>query len=153
MTEEAKKKTKKKRPAERTLEWVRRHGALAEKVERWNPYAGAIINGKPVGKRQDMFGFVDVEAVWETRTDYLQACGTDLKTHVDKIRESLDLRGRIKRLLANHPARRLFIIAWRPLKPRGAKIARWHNRIIEVMPGIEMREIDEEEFLTGSFHP
>ncbi len=69
MSDEPKKKAKAKRPTQRTLEMLRKDGAIAQVVERWQ-----IIPGHPGGGvRQDLFGCIDVVAIIPPDTDIVKA--------------------------------------------------------------------------------
>jgi hypothetical protein len=137
------------RPAQRTLEFLRRHGAMPHVTEKWNPHAGPIRpDGLRIGVRQDMFGLVDVLALWDGRTDFIQACGVDVSSHIRKISESVDLRARLARILADYPRRRFFIMAWRRRQLKGQSRPEWVKRVIEYRPDGEC-EITIEDYLEG----
>lgn len=68
-------------PTARSLAHLRKHGAIAAVVERFNP--GARV-------RQDLFGFIDIVALEPTKQGVLaiQACVTgDQSKRLQKIRE------------------------------------------------------------------
>lgn len=133
---------KKTRPAERTLEWLRKHGALCHKTEIWNPFGGPRLpDGTARGIRQDMWGLVDVLALWDDRTDFIQACGVDVSAHLTKIKSSVDLQARLRRILTNWPKRRFFLIGWRKRELKG-KRPEWVVRMIEYTPDLETIDID-----------
>jgi hypothetical protein len=48
-------------PTQLTLKWLREHGYIADVVERWVGVPGRF------GKRKDLFGFVDIVAVYADR--------------------------------------------------------------------------------------
>lgn len=139
------------RPAERTLQWCRRHGALAGMTERFNPYAGPVgRDGNCVGIRQDLFGLVDVLALWPKRTDFIQACGVDVAAHITKIRSSVELGARLQSILADHPRRRFFIVGWRKRQLKHQKRPEWVMRIVEaLLPTGEFEEIGQERYLAS----
>jgi hypothetical protein len=121
------------RPAQRTLEFLRRHGAMPHVTEKWNPHAGPIRpDGLRIGVRQD----------------FIQACGVDVSSHIRKISESVDLRARLARILADYPRRRFFIMAWRRRQLKGQSRPEWVKRVIEYRPDGEC-EITIEDYLEG----
>lgn len=64
-------------PTQRAMAELKKIGATAAIVEKWNQYARI---------RQDLFGFADILFVHGTRTVFLQvAHGSDHKKRVDKI--------------------------------------------------------------------
>ena len=83
---------------QRTLEALKKEGALCGMVERFNANAGALIftnvNGKRVGKRTgvriDLFGIIDIIALIPGRKKVcgIQSCGTAFSEHKKKILES-----------------------------------------------------------------
>lgn len=131
---EAKAKSKKrKRPAERTLEWLRKHGALCHMMEKWNQHAGPMRrdgSGQRVGIRQDAWGLVDILVLWNGETHFVQACGVDVASHFTKIESSVDLQARLARILSDWPKRRFFMICWRERKLKD-KRPEWVVRVIE----------------------
>lgn len=159
MTGDAKKKTKQPRPAERTLQWLKRHGAMCEKLEHWNPYGGPRIIGedgieRPRGVRVDAWGLVDVEAMWPGRTDYVQACGTDFAKHATKIKSSIDLLARLDRILKNYPYRRFFIIGWRKRQLKHQKKPEWVKRVQEIRPPgfTATLDVDPDQYLSDAMN-
>jgi len=45
---------------QRTLRALRDLGRICAISEKWNPYGGPVINGKQIGRRVDLFGFIDI---------------------------------------------------------------------------------------------
>jgi len=44
---------------QRTMRALREQGRIFDKAEKWNQFGGPKINGKQIGARQDLFGFID----------------------------------------------------------------------------------------------
>lgn len=77
----------KKRPTQRTLDYIREHypDAFIDKVERW--IASEKLPGG--GVRKDLFGIIDLVAIREGKIVGIQCSGyTAIKKHVDKIEEA-----------------------------------------------------------------
>ncbi len=80
---------------ERTLEALSKAGAYCGIVERFIAQAGALkfntINGKRMGKRtgirKDLFGIIDIIALYPNRTKIcgVQSCGQAFSEHKSKI--------------------------------------------------------------------
>lgn len=110
-------------PTQRTLEALRNLDRTCGIVERFNRFAG------PHGKRQDLFGFIDIIALdREQGIIGVQSTGQDFAGHVRKILEErseeavewLKCGGRIE------------LWGWRKLKvKRGGKAMKWAPRIRE----------------------
>lgn len=67
-------------PTARTLAALRKHGYMADVVERWNPHSGT---------RHDLFGFADILAVSPSETLAVQASSApNLSARVNKLRAS-----------------------------------------------------------------
>ncbi len=105
-------------PTQRTLRFLRQQGALCGIVERWNPHVG------PYGVRQDLFGFIDIIAVFPEGICAIQSCGQSYRDHQRKIveneaaREWLRSNGRIQ------------LYGWRKvLEKRGGKRRIWRPRV------------------------
>ena len=111
-------------PTQRTLNGIRRRGYVAGVVERWLRFAGEF------GKRQDLFGIIDVIAINENETLGIQSCGNSFAKHfkelvVVKNQQTYDW------LLC--PSRRLEIWAWRKVvKKRGSGVKIWQPKIQEI---------------------
>jgi len=104
---------------QRTLRELRRRGVIADVCERFNPYAG------PFGKRMDLFGFIDLIALYPQRIVAIQSTGpSGHSQHRKKILESelalewLKSSGEIE------------LWSWRKLlKKRGGKLKIWQPRV------------------------
>jgi len=108
----------------RTLEYIRRQGWVADKVEQFNIYAGQF------GKRKDMFGFADIVAMGENSIIAIQSCGASFSEHHRKLMEDDYVAPNVVTWLMN--GGRLLLIGWRKVKLRpGAKAMRWKPRIRE----------------------
>ena len=110
---------------QRTLKALRDQGVICDIAEKFNPYAG------PFGIRQDMFGFVDLIALYPGGRGIVavQACFSDVKKHIRKITDEcteeaiawLECKGEIE------------VWGWRKLLvQRGGKLRKWTPRIITV---------------------
>ena len=67
-------------PTQRTLRALEQQGCICGIVERFNPYAG------PHGVRIDLFGFIDIIALYPTRICGIQSCGSSFSAHMIKIK-------------------------------------------------------------------
>ena len=97
-------------PTQRTLAELRKQGYRAGIVERWLRYAGTF------GKRQDLFGIIDIIAISPYITLGVQCCSTGMQEHwnkltVEKNQESYDW--------LQSPDRKLQIWGWRKLRKKG----------------------------------
>lgn len=128
-------------PTQRTLKLVREKGYKAAPVERWLRYAGSF------GKRQDMFGIIDVLAITPDATLGIQCCSGSAIGHYKKITEEKNQEA--YDWLSN-PDRSLEIWAWRKIKKklkkkkkpkrktkkkkkrRVSKAFTWKPRIVEI---------------------
>jgi hypothetical protein len=80
---------------QRTLEALKKQGALCDMVERFIQHAGPIqfsmVAGKRIGKRtgirKDLFGIIDIIALFPDREKIcgVQSCGTSFSEHMKKI--------------------------------------------------------------------
>lgn len=124
------------RPAERTLQELRKRGYMAAMVEKWNHH---------VKRRQDLFGFLDVIAVREGEGVLgVQACGRDFSEHIEKL-ESEEVAPKVANWLAADSSR-LWLMGWRKLKvKRGGKAVRWTPRVLEFTRGGGRHFIEEPE--------
>lgn len=123
-----KKKPKKRRPLERTLEWARKRGWPVDRTERYIPNA----TGRPGGTRKDLFGFADAVALdGLPGLLALQACGTDVGPHLKKLGELEHLKAWLA------AGNRLWIVGWRELwveAPNGrSKRRRWVPRVVQIV--------------------
>ncbi len=108
----------------RTLEYLRKQGWVADKVEQFNPYAGKF------GHRKDMFGFGDIVAMGEGNIYAIQSCGSSYAEHNRKITEDERVAPLALKWIEN--GGKLLLIAWRKIKlKRGGKAMRWQPRIKE----------------------
>jgi hypothetical protein len=106
-------------PVQRTLRALRDRGLLVGIVERFNQYAG------PFGRREDLFGFLDLIAVDVDSVIGVQVCGADFAEHDRKIREECR-----EDALAWIRVARLELWSWRKVKlRRGGKAMVWAPRV------------------------
>ena len=118
-------------PTTRTMGELRKLGCICAKVEHFNPYGGARINGKPVGIRQDLFGIVDI-LVLDPERGFLgiQACSQSSASHLRKMRED-----RTQECIdwLQTPGGVLEVWCWRKVKlKRGGKAERWQPKVTEL---------------------
>jgi hypothetical protein len=106
---------------QRTLRSLRNQGCICDIAEKFNAYAG------PHGIRQDLFGFIDLIALYPDGIVAIQACGSDFAAHKRKVLENeyavewLRSGGKIE------------IWGWRKVKlKRGGKAMRWSARVEEI---------------------
>lgn len=112
-------------PTQRTLKLLKEKGIKAAVVERWLRYAGSF------GKRQDMFGIIDVLAISPDMTLGIQCCSGSAAEHYRKITGEKN-QGAYDWL--SNPDRQLEIWAWRKLlKKRGGKAKIWQPKIIKII--------------------
>ena len=118
-------------PTQRTLAWLRKRPDLrvCQIVEQWNPHARV---------RKDLFGFIDILAIMKDYhpedPDLAQAWAIQCT--------SSGVSSRVAKILSDEhwPAAkacrdagwRILVVGWRKLKPRGTKLARWHERVVEI---------------------
>ncbi len=110
---------------QRTLDALKEQGALCGMVERFNHHAGKVVFttvngkrlGKPTGIRIDLFGIIDIIALFPDRHKVcgVQSCGTAFSEHKKKILESAYAPKWL------HYAD-LELWGWRPLKREGKTI-------------------------------
>ena len=111
-------------PTQRTLKLLREQGYRAAVVERWLAYAGKF------GKRQDLFGIIDVLAISDILTLGVQVCSGSASGHLKKL--TLEKNQECHDWLS-HPDRILEIWAWRKLlKKHGGKAKIWVPKIVRV---------------------
>lgn len=111
-------------PTQRTLKVLRDRGFKAAVVERFLRYAGAF------GKRQDLFGIIDVLAISPEQTIGIQCCSGSAASHLRKLTEEKNQES--YDWLAC-PSRSLEIWGWRKiLKKRGGKAKIWLPIIVEI---------------------
>jgi len=111
-------------PTQRTLKLLKEKGFKAAPVERWLRYAGKF------GKRQDMFGIIDVVAITPDITLGIQCCSGSTAEHYRKITEE---KNQETYDWLSNPSRSLEIWAWRKLlKKRGGKAKVWKPKITKI---------------------
>jgi len=114
-------------PTQRTLKRLREEGYKAWVVERWLAYAGKF------GKRQDLFGIIDVLAISSDAIIGVQACSGSFTEHYRKLTEEKNQESYDWILCPN---RYLEIWSWRKLlKERGKKMKIWQPRIHRISLG------------------
>jgi hypothetical protein len=75
-------------PTQRTLREARKRGYRAGIVERWLRFAHRKDKeGQSMGfgKRQDLFGIIDIIAITPELTIGIQSCGNTLPQHLEKL--------------------------------------------------------------------
>lgn len=111
-------------PTQRTLKVLKDRGCKAGIVERWLRYAGSF------GKRQDLFGIIDIIAISPTGVLGIQCCSGSLAEHYRKLTEEKNQES-YDWLMT--PYCRLEIWSWRKLlKKRGGEAKVWKPRIAEI---------------------
>lgn len=108
-------------PTQRTLKELRKRGYKVGIVERWLGFAGQF------GKRQDLFGIIDIIAITPELTIGVQACGSSFSAHIKKLVEEKNQES-YDWLVS--PYRALEIWSWRKVKKeRGKAMMIWKPRI------------------------
>ena len=111
-------------PTQRTLKELRKRGFKVGIVERWLSFAGQF------GKRQDLFGIIDIIAITSEMTIGIQACGNSFAEHYRKLTEEKNQES-YDWLACSY--RRLEIWSWRKVKvKRGGKAMIWQPRICQI---------------------
>lgn len=111
----------------RTLTALRNLDIMCEKVEHWNQHDK---------KRHDLFGFIDILAVYSKGIIGVQCFGSDFSVHRDKILE--EKQEICKKWLMS--GAKIEFWGWRKIKvKRGGKAVRWKPRIWDVI--LEKEEI------------
>jgi hypothetical protein len=111
-------------PVQRTMKALREKGSICTVVEKWNAYGGEH------GIRVDLFGILDVLVLDPVNTIGIQCCGTDFRSHVEKLTVE---RAEDTLNWLQSPHRKLFIWGWRKIVlKRGGKAMRWEPRIKEI---------------------
>ena len=126
---------------QRTLKGLRAKGYNAGVVERWLRYAGKF------GKRQDLFGIIDIIAISPDKTIGVQACSGGFAEHYKTLTEE---RKYESLSWLSNPDRKLEIWCWRKVKrklkkkkkpkrktkkkkkKRVSKAMVWRPRIVEI---------------------
>ena len=105
-------------PTQRTLRLLRQEGCHCDIVERWNSFVGKF------GIRQDLFGIIDLIALYPNKITGIQCCGSDFAAHDRKIIASEYSR---EWMLSGGA---LELWGWRKIKKnRGGKLMIWKPRI------------------------
>ena len=103
---------------QRTLRALRQQGCLCGIVERFNAYAGKF------GVRQDLFGFIDIIALYPDGIYGIQSCGQSFAEHDRKILENEIAPEWLK------TGGYIALWGWRKvLKKRGGKQKVWKPRV------------------------
>lgn len=107
-------------PTQRTLRAMREQGRICGIVERFLMHVG------PYGKRQDLFGFIDLIAIDPVDGIIgVQSCGQDFVGHIRKMNEE---RNEVMFEWLKHAKVELW--GWRKIRlKKGSKIKRWCPRI------------------------
>lgn len=109
---------------QRTLAALRQEGCTAAVVERWNQFAG------PKGIRQDLFGFVDIIAIYPDERGITAVQATGPNGHADHRRKILECEHAPTWLAAGG---RIELWSWRKmLVKKGGKAQRWVPRMEEI---------------------
>ena len=104
-------------PTQRTLRELRERGCICGIVERFNQHAG------PFGLRQDLFGFIDIIALYPDSIVGIQSCGQSFSEHFKKIVENEVAPEWLKH-------GRIELWAWRKVKRvRGGKAMIWRPKV------------------------
>ena len=115
---------------QRTLKYLRDLGYTCDIAEKWKiiKYRDKITGElKTSGVRVDLYGFIDILAIDDTRTIGVQSCGPDFAAHDRKI---LAEPRALKWVRA--PGREAWLISWRKLlKKPGGKLRVWKPKIKE----------------------
>ena len=119
-------------PTQRTLEEIRKRSHHVAIVEKWNSHCRI---------RQDLFGFADLISFDRDDVYLWQVTAGAVAARVAKIKE-LD----IAKHWTDANSRALFVVGWRKLKPRGAKVAKWHPRIVAMWWMAETQTWQEREY-------
>ena len=110
-------------PTQRTLAWLREMEVPCQVVEKWNPHAKI---------RQDLFGFIDILAIFDDMTVGIQTTsGSGHSARLKKIMDSDLLRPWL-----NGPARKVWIVSWskkcKVKDGKKQKVKVWQVRVEEV---------------------
>lgn len=135
---------------QRTLDFLRAGSFTPAIVEKFNPYAGAY------GRREDLFGFIDIIALSDKNIIAVQACGADWSPHVKKMSE--DKEYFVKKWLTAGGL--VLLMGWRKLKVvkkdgTKGKASRWVPRLavceFNEDQDLQWREVDHNEFNKQTF--
>ena len=107
---------------QRTLRAMREQGRLCGIVERFLHMVG------PHGKRQDLFGFIDIVAIDPVDGIIgIQSCGQDFSDHIHKMMEE-----RNEQMFEWLKHAKVELWGWRRVKlKRGSAAVRWRPRIMD----------------------
>jgi len=121
-------------PTQRTLKAMREQGRVCGIVERFLAYAG------PHGKRQDLFGFIDIVAIDPADGIVgIQSCGQDFRKHIEKMNEE-----RNEAMFEWLKHARVELWGWRKVVlKRGSRAKRWCPRVADFW--LEKETIRSEE--------
>jgi len=117
-------------PTKRTLDALKAQGAYCDMAERFLMYGGGLkfstIGGKRVGRRtgvrKDLFGIIDIIALFPDREGIwgIQSCGTAFSEHKKKILSNFFTQKWLEK-------GGLELWGWRPLKEGKRKV--WRPRV------------------------
>ena len=108
-------------PTQRTLAYLRKSGAVAAVVEKWNPHAGV---------RQDLFGFVDLIYMSKAFQCVVAVQATSGTNHAARRTKVLSIDTARQWLECGQ---RVEIWSWSPKKRvRGGKAIRYESRVEEL---------------------
>ena len=119
-------------PTQRTLEEIRKRSHHVAIVEKWNSHCRI---------RQDLFGFADLISFDRDDVYLWQVTAGAVAARVAKIKE-LD----VAKHWTDANSRALFVVGWRTLKPKGAKVPRYHPRIVAMWWTAETQTWQEREY-------
>lgn len=103
---------------QRSLKLIKEYGWHFWITEHWNQYSR---------RREDLYGFCDILCMDGIRTIAIQACGADLASHREKLREN-------EYVLPWLESREIQIWSFRKLKKvRGKKATYWHCKKTDVL--------------------
>jgi len=111
-------------PTQRTLKALRDRGLVCAIVEKYNAYAG------PFGRRNDLFGIIDVLALGPDGVIGIQSTGQAFSQHKEKLMEE-----RYQECFdwLTCPGTSLELWGWRKVKlTKGGKAMRWKPRVAHI---------------------
>lgn len=110
---------------QRTLRELRNRGVVCAVVERWNQFAG------PHGVRQDLFGFIDICALYPGDKGIVGVQSTGPSGHAQHRKKILeDCEHALDWLKSGG---KIELWSWRKLKlKRGGKAERWFPRVEDI---------------------
>lgn len=130
----------------RSRDLLVKQGYTVGSTERWNSFAGPINpkTGKPTGIRQDLFGFMDLEAIKSGEVPIaVQSTAEDVRSRINKIRDET------RAMIWLRTGSRILVIGWRAraaYKVDGTRAKRDKHVpvVLEVMERAEI-EIDPDD--------